>query len=203
MRTLILTGLFGLVATMLMNAPAHSDDAAAGKPLLNPKMKNWSRLGNGKSPWSISANEVLTATATTDSYIYEDSLGNGTLHLEWRFVTPKDKKIIPQASITVRGSNDGQQCKITLGERSGSINMNQLVSSDRIKSIETPATGAKMNPVDEWNNLDVLQEGSVIMVKINGKLVSNVNNCNNLTGFIALNAEGHEVEFRNVRWKAK
>ena len=200
MRAAVLAAALGLVASLFGSRPARSDDA--GAPLLRKDMKNWARAGAGKSPWGYTTAGTLTCAAAADRYVYEVFVGDGALHLEWRFQPAADPKKVPAASVTVRGTEGGEQCKIALGAGCGSISATAQSSSDRIKTFEVKAAAAKPNPADEWNTADITLAGKSVAVTLNGDPVSSFGNCSAAAGVISLNAEGAAIEFRNVRWKA-
>ena len=202
MRTAILAAVIGLVASLLGSRPARSDDPADGVSLIRAGMKNWSRSGGGKSPWSLSTAGTLVCEPVADRYVYEDLLGDGTLHVEWRFKPTLDPKQAVHASVTVRGTLGGEQCKIALGAGCGAISASALSSSDRVKTSEVRATVAKPKPADEWNEMDIKLAGKSVAVSLTGAPVSSLGNGPAGAGIFSLNAEGDAVEFRNVRWKA-
>jgi len=201
MRTVIVAAVIGLAASLIGARPAKSDDAGAGVPLLKKDMKNWSRVGPGKSPWRLTADDTLICEAAADRYVYEDVFADGTLHVEWRFRPTGDPKKVSAASVTVRGSQGDESCKVALGKGCGTISATAQSSSDRVKTTEITAA-AKLKPADEWNAMDVQLAGKRVAVTVNGAPVSSSSNGPAGPGLISLNAEGDAVEFRNVRWKA-
>lgn len=55
------------------------------------------------------------------------------------------------------------------------------------------------NPSGEWNNADIICIDGTITVFINGTLQNRATKAANKSGYIALQSEGGEIHFRNVR----
>lgn len=55
------------------------------------------------------------------------------------------------------------------------------------------------NPAGEWNNADIICKDGSITVFINGTLQNKATGSSNKSGYIALQSEGGEIHFRNVR----
>ncbi|MBX9622916.1 MAG: DUF1080 domain-containing protein [Gemmataceae bacterium] len=65
-----------------------------------------------------------------------------------------------------------------------------LPSEDRVKG------------AGEWNHYRVVANDGVIKLSVNGKEVSGVSKCNPRKGYLALESEGAECHFRNLKLKA-
>ena len=59
----------------------------------------------------------------------------------------------------------------------------------------------RVKPVGEWNAFDITSQGSTISLSVNGKMVSEFKECEVKKGYVALEAEGFRIEFRNIRIK--
>jgi hypothetical protein len=66
-----------------------------------------------------------------------------------------------------------------------------------------PKDGDVERPFGEWNDMEIACTGGSIAVKVNGKLVNAGTDCNLTKGRIALQSEGTEIHFRNIRIKTK
>lgn len=64
----------------------------------------------------------------------------------------------------------------------------------RSKSIENRAKGK-----GEWNTYDVICVDGVIKLSVNGKFVNGISKSTQKKGYICLEAEGAEIEFRNFK----
>ena len=58
-----------------------------------------------------------------------------------------------------------------------------------------------MLPAGEWNTYDITAKGHTISLSVNGKVVSEFTQAEVPEGYVALEAEGYRIEFRNVRVK--
>lgn len=54
-------------------------------------------------------------------------------------------------------------------------------------------------PLGEWNQYEIIMDGSKITLKINGKVVNEGTGAEVVPGRIALQSEGGEIHFRNIR----
>lgn len=53
-------------------------------------------------------------------------------------------------------------------------------------------------PAGEWNRYEIVLDGGKLSAKINGKLVNEATDCEEIAGFIGLQSEGGPIEFRKV-----
>lgn len=200
MRNLITTIAIGLVAALFSTPPAVSQDNTHWEDLLARDLKDWSRTGDGKSPWRLNAGRSLICTPAEDTYIPEREFADGTFKFEYRFL-PTEHNVGYKASFELRKSLTGSGCKISLGDDCGSLSASIVASSDRAKTLqETPGKSPAM-PIGYWNRVQAELKGKTITVRINGQEVASFNKCDTQTGMITLNAEGWGIEFRNVKWK--
>jgi hypothetical protein len=56
-------------------------------------------------------------------------------------------------------------------------------------------------PIGEWNDYKIVCDGDQITIWVNGDLVNHVTKCSVTKGAICLQAEGADIEFRNIRLK--
>ena len=56
-------------------------------------------------------------------------------------------------------------------------------------------------PAGEWNTYDMTAQGRTITLSVNGKVVNEYTQTEILEGYVALEAEGYRIEFRNIRVK--
>lgn len=54
-------------------------------------------------------------------------------------------------------------------------------------------------PPGEWNTMEITARGSDVTVKVNGDLVNECTNSSETKGAIALQSEGAEIEYRNIK----
>jgi hypothetical protein len=79
---------------------------------------------------------------------------------------------------------------------------------ERTTSVEHPKFGKLTNvkkikdaekPPGQWNQYEIIAQGGVVTLKINGQEVNRATGCDVVAGKICLTAEGDEIHFRNVR----
>src|SRR5437764_4446009 len=56
-------------------------------------------------------------------------------------------------------------------------------------------------PIGEWNDYKIVCDGDQVTIWVNGDLVNHVTKCSQSKGAICLQAEGADVEFRDIRLK--
>ncbi|WP_412466217.1 DUF1080 domain-containing protein [Pedobacter sp. KLB.chiD] len=74
------------------------------------------------------------------------------------------------------------------------------INGDKLRRIKN-LTDDSEKPVGEWNTMIIQCLGNEIMVWVNGTLVNHGTNCTAASGQIALQAEGSEVEFKQLDLK--
>ena len=201
MRTPLTILAIGFVASLLGGPPAASHAQDAWQDLLGRDLRDWSRSGNGPTPWQFRSDRVLICTPAHEIYVPEWEFGDGTLRVEYRFMPDRGKKVANHAGLLIRKTVDTNGCKVALGEDCGSISATIIGSSDREKLIEVKAPPGLAKPAGEWNLLEVRLTGRTASVTVNGKEAATFERCEVDHGLIALEAEGSEIEFRTVWWK--
>lgn len=199
--------LYRLLFVVTMGVVASSfgpsvacQEPAGGVDLFGKKLKGWSRSGTGKSPWNYGSDGVLRCDAVAESMAYDETLTDGTLTLEWRFV-PGTAKTGHKASLTVRAGDGDHQSTINLGEGCGTIATTITTSSDRLRTITDEASKDVAKKIGEWNTIKVKMRGNELTITVNGETLATTNNSTATTGTIALNTAGFPIEFRRVTWK--
>jgi len=59
----------------------------------------------------------------------------------------------------------------------------------------------RIKPAGDWNLYEIRAVDKQITLWVNGAVVSEFNDCEVLSGYMGLEAEGYDVEFRNVQLK--
>jgi hypothetical protein len=59
----------------------------------------------------------------------------------------------------------------------------------------------RTKPAGQWNHYKVIAQDGVLKLHVNGKEVSGVSECNPRKGYLALESEGAECHFRNIKIK--
>jgi len=144
----------------------------------------------------------------------EQDFTNFVLKLEWR--RPKDRKP-GRGGVLIRmtgkdkiwpKSLEAQLNADAAGDFWGLDGYRLTGPADRTSSLAHPQFGALTNvkkakdaekPPGEWNQYEIIADGDVVTLLINGQEVNRATGCDMVPGKICLTAEGDEIHFRNVR----
>jgi len=125
------------------------------------------------------------------------------LHVEWKFTRLPDENAKYNSGVFIRNDADGviwhqAQTGPAGGYLFGNTPVNGVVQRFdlRPQMVEN-----RVKPAGEWNTYDITARGRTISLSVNGKVVSEYNNTEIMEGYVALEAEGYRIEFRNIRVK--
>jgi hypothetical protein len=163
--------------------------------------------------WNVSEGGILVVKGKgkPSGYIRHerDDFENYTLTLQWRFPagsqggnsgvllhtsTPATLNVWPkslEAQLNHKNAGDiwviGTSCEIKNPDKrvAGRRHFNLTDDSER--------------PIGEWNDYKIECRGDEITIWVNGDLVNHVTKCSERKGAICLQAEGADVEFRNIK----
>jgi hypothetical protein len=181
----------------------------------------WYDVNTSKETWSVRKDGSLISTGNPIGVVRsEKQYENFILHVEWKHNEPGGNSGIFAWSSAVPGSNrlpdgieiqmleldwvnrnmrDGVKPPIAYvhGELFGVGGVKIVPDNpraERSKSIENRAKGK-----GEWNTYDVICIDGVVKLSVNGKFVNGISKSTQKKGYICLEAEGAEIEFRNLR----
>ena len=208
-RTIVVTGF---VALLLSGCGAKEKD-------LLPKsdLAGWRRVPieplAQKPVWVLGSDGktlVIEGVGAKEMLLYDQELGDGTLHVEWRFrkVEPSepDKKPVYNGGVYVRTSLDGKayvQAQVAHQDKKpvvGDVIAQVPGVKERVNVYQTAASPER--PVGEWNSYDLTMRGKVIDLVVNGKPTVTWNDCPMARGHVGLQAEGAVVEVRALKYRA-
>jgi len=153
---------------------------------------------------------VIQIAGSPFGYMYTlDKYDNYRLHVEWRWpqeatnsgiflYVQDDNKVWPNAV----------ECQLQTGNAGDFVLLNgsNLAEFKPKKGEARPAfpvikknVASSEMPVGEWNNADITCEKGTITVFINGVFQNKGTKSLHKTGHIALQSEGKDIQFRNVR----
>jgi hypothetical protein len=221
---------FALLAILLFVSAAPAEEPDGFKLLFNGKdFDGWQAFSRetkdaptksvepGRT-WSVADGGILKCTGKPTGYLAtKTEHADYTLQLQWRY--PKDLKA-GNSGVLVHCQKDDvvwPKC-VELQLRSGragdfwlqtAADVKLTVPADRrdaddktIRHIwRSPKDGDVEKAFGEWNDLEVTCTGGSISARVNGKLVNEGTECNLRKGRIALQSEGTEIHFRNIRFK--
>jgi hypothetical protein len=166
-----------------------------------------------KDYWRVAEGGILVVNGKgkPSGYIRHerDDFENYTLTLQWRFPagspggnsgvllhtsTPGALNVWPkslEAQLNHKNAGDiwviGTSCEIE--------NPDKRVAGRRHFNL----TDDSEKPIGEWNDYKIECRGDEITIWVNGDLVNHVTKCSERKGAICLQAEGADVEFRNIK----
>lgn len=207
MKKLLLLSLF-CFSISLLQAQNNVEALFNGKDL-----SNWNFVVDGdKVPaeqvYSIK-DGVINIKGEPFGYMYtKKKYGNCHLHLEWRWVKEATNSGIFLLMEEIKNPfPKGIECQL-YANHAGDLVM--LEGAD-LKEYQLPADGVRPRfpvldkhnessekPVEEWNCADIYIYNGVITVYINGIYQNSATNPMK-EGYIGLQSEGKEIQFRNVR----
>ena len=204
----------------LASDPAGWADLAASG---GPTFQGWSRgpiPPNGKalgpvtpSQWSLDPDtgHVRCRGNGPHEWIrWNTEVADGILHVEWRFTPVVSGKTAYNSGMYVRNSADarvwhqgqtgggrdgylfGESPADHSGDPSGKLAFFNL-AKERASNREKPA--------GEWNTFEITFKGPELTLWVNGAVVNVFPHCGLPRGYVGLEAEGYEIEFRNVKLK--
>ena len=220
MPRLLLTAILVLIA--LSRGRTHAGvketksalemDSAGWTDLLADGIKGWKRVPippksklRDKSCWSYDTATktlVCNGVGVHEMLLYDKEIGDGIVHVEWRFKKLEGKKGY-NSGVYVRNSADG---KIWHQAQVGSKNVGFLFG-------DTPTEGAlkrfrstskvpqRGKEAGECNIYEITCKGPKITLWINGAVTSEWDQCPVPRGYFGLEAEGFYIEFNNIKAK--
>jgi hypothetical protein len=165
-----------------------------------------------KPVWTLAADKktlVIDGVGAKEMLLYDKELGDGVLHVEWRFrkVDEPDptKKVVYNGGVYVRTMPDGKvyvQAQVAHQDKPpvvGDLIAQVPGKKERVNVYQSAATPAR--PIGEWNTYDLTMRGKVIELVVNGKPTVTWNDCPMPRGHVGLQAEGAVVEVRALRFR--
>ncbi len=202
-------------AWLALAMPAWSDEPKAIELFSGRNLDGWRGVLEGdkakpEEVWTV-ADGVLECKGTPRGYLRTvgEDYHDYVLTLEWRFPAgtkggnsgvlvhvgaPGALGIWPQsmeAQLNHQNAGDiwviGTTCQIenAAARVKGRRHLNLTDDSEK--------------PIGEWNHYEIECRGDAITIKVNGELVNHVTRCSVSKGAIALQSEGAEIHFRNIK----
>ena len=148
---------------------------------------------------------VIDGVGAKEMLLYDKELGDGVLHIEWRFRPATADNPIYNGGIYVRTPLDGKnwvQLQVAESDKPPVVGdlIAQLPSvAERVNVFQENPSPA--HPVGEWNTYDISAKGKVIELSVNGTHTITWSECSMLTGHVGLQAEGAVIEVRSFKYK--
>ncbi len=165
-----------------------------------------------KPVWTIAADGktlVIEGVGAKEMLLYDKELGDGVLHVEWRFrkveETDPAKKIVYNGGVYARTAPDGKiyvQAQVAHQDKPpvvGDVIAQVPGKKERVNVYQTAASPER--PIGEWNTYDLTMRGKAIELVVNGKPTVTYHDCPMPRGRVGLQAEGAVVEVRAFRYR--
>jgi hypothetical protein len=207
----VYSSVFGSVATAQTppDPPIHEFELFNGRNYDGLKVYFEDPTVDFDDIWRLE-NGILRATGKSKGYIrtlmpYADY----KLQLEWRW--PKNPG---NSGVLVHMVNEDTlwpksfECQLASGRAGDLSSYVDARSKEEIVSRNPTgySTGrlaqkgpSAEKPVGEWNQLEIVANGSTLTVFVNGKQVNRMTDVVPCAGMIALQAEGTPIDFRNIK----
>jgi hypothetical protein len=151
------------------------------RPLFDGKsFAGWKVDENTPKSWRIEKG-LLVLTGGSSHLFTEESFGDFVVRFQWRALK--------------KGFNSGflfHGHQIQLADGSAGMLFGRK---------DAPAAPKLHNPPGQWNEWEVTCAGTKLTLKVNGKLAWKIDNLKPRRTPIGIEAEGHPMEFRNLRIK--
>lgn len=192
---------------------------AAGKKQ-NAEKIQWIQVNTEDSTWQLNGKELICFGNPIGVIRSEKEYENFVLHIEWRHMKAGGNSGTFVWSKAQPGSNrlpDGVEVQmleldwvnqnIRNGEKPPIAYVHgELFGVGGVKIIPDNPRGERSKSVEnrclgkgEWNTYEVVCVDGTIKLSVNGKFVNGISQASQRKGFICLEAEGSEIQFRNIR----
>ncbi|MFO0925703.1 MAG: DUF1080 domain-containing protein [Gemmataceae bacterium] len=203
------------LAAVLAAGAVTADDGF--RPLFNGKdLSGWVAVNNAPGTFTVRDGLIVTTGKPTGFLRSERMFENFVVELEWKHVHPKGNSGVfvwadPLPAVGVPFARaievqvlDGHETKNYTSHGDVFSIWGATMTPDR----PHPAGWARClpserrsKPAGQWNHYRIECRDGVLKLAVNGKVVSGGSRCSPRKGYLALEAEGSECHYRNLRIK--
>lgn len=224
--TATLRSLTPLIVTLALAATTQAGEKSSrqGIALLTSQDKTTGELAlwrafsadpsvKASDVWTLDSEGVLSCRGTPKGYIATSKdYTNFTLRLQWRW--PAGKPGNGGVLIRMTGPDkiwpQSLEAQINAGQAGdfwGLAGYRLSGPNERMKKVSHPQFGQLINlkktamverTAGEWNQYEIVAQGSTVTLTINGKMVNRTTDCAVVPGKICLTAEGDSYQFRQI-----
>jgi hypothetical protein len=194
--------------TALESDPEGWVDLMPGKDL-----SGWKRVAiapdkelSAKNAWSVKDGLlVCDGVGIKEMFLYDQELGDGVFHIEWRFKKLEGKQDYNSgAYVRTLDGKVWHQVQIAHLEKPpfmGDLFGDKWVDGKPERYIVRGEGDKHAKSPGEWNTHEITMKGKTIEVAINGAKALSWNDCQVPKGRVGLQAEFFYIEFRNLKFK--
>ncbi|MFI4852730.1 DUF1080 domain-containing protein [Gimesia chilikensis] len=216
--------LFGsFLALCLLTNVIQAADLPQYKPLFNGKdLTGWVNVNTDKDTWYVKDGMLVCTGHPIGVMRTDKQYENFLLHIEWRHMeaggnsgvfawsegtVPEGRRLPKGMEIQMLELDWVNQHKMKDGSlppiayvhgelfgANGLITTPDNPRGTRSKSIENRCKGK-----GQWNVYDVVCVDGTVKLSVNGKFVNGVRNASIKKGYLCLESEGAEIQFRNIQ----
>jgi hypothetical protein len=219
MRRILLATLATAVCLGMIQAARADEKSSAEKSksvkLFNGKdMEGWTYFLSGKDAkmedvWRVEEG-VIICKGKPNGYIRtKDKYANYELTLEWRF---DPKKGAGNSGVLLRMVGTDKVWPKSVEAQLHSGNAGDIWNIDNVKmTVDKSRTEGRRTkklktsnekPLGEWNNYRIVVNKGNIKLYVNGELQNEATDAEEVAGYICLQSEGAEIQFRNIELKS-
>jgi hypothetical protein len=132
----------------------------------------------------------------------KEAYSDYTLHVEWRY-----PEVLSNSGVFIHGHTPDTiwlkciECQLKAGSAGDFVCMNgsdMKERTDKTQRVVKKMTTSSEKAVGEWNTMEIKCTGNTIVVTVNGTLQNSGTELNINSGYICLQSEGKDIEFRNI-----
>ncbi len=184
------------------------------------KSVNWLQVNTEPETWKVDGDVLVCSGLPIGVIRSEKEYENFIMHIEWRHMEAGGNSGTFVWSKAVPGDNrlpDGVEVQmleldwvnqnIRNGEKPPVAYVHgELFGVGGVEIVPDNPRGVRSKSVEnrckgkgEWNTYDVVCVDGTIKLSVNGKFVNGISQSSQKKGYICLEAEGAEIQFRNIR----
>lgn len=216
---LALLSCIGIVTVHAADLPSQKSalesNPVGWKDLLQgTDLKGWNRVpvppgGKlGREQWHVEPAQkllVCDGDGGHDMLLYGTEFTNCIFHLEFRYEKIEGKTGYNSGAY-VRNSKDGAIWhQAQFGDAKDGFLFGETSTTNGGKvffSTKKDVQENRVKPAGEWNTLEIVARGKMLILWVNGAVTCRFENCGTPHGFVGLEGEGYKIEFRNLKVKS-
>lgn len=187
----------------------NGKDLTGWKYIQNTKRES---KGDAKKTWTVKDKTLICAGEPWGYLITDKDYGDYKLELEWRWANAdKNAKSRPNSGVLLHAKGETQpwpncfEAQLMSGGAGDFYLMGCKIEGERKdeKSKSRYPRAMTKKPIEkdlgEWNKYEIVCKGDTCDLTVNGQKVNTAKNIERSKGRIALQSEGAEIHFRNIK----